>query len=162
MSLKRITLLLCAATLVLACGGEKETVEIEGGELAFEAEGEGVRISGEKEGVGAISGRFGENAEIPDGFPEDVPIYPGSDVIGGMVAGAGGMVTLQTGDDAEKVAAFYREKLVNEGWSLAPEMDLGGRQMLPIEKESRNGVVQISREPKATTIVLTVGMGPES
>ena len=162
MSLKRIILLLCAATLVLACGGEEETVEIEGGELTFEAKGEGVRISGEKEGVGAISGQFGENAEIPDGFPEDVPIYPGSKVIGGMVAGAGGMVTLQTGDDAEKVAAFYREKLVNEGWNLVPEMVLGGRQVLPIEKESRNGAVQISREAKATTIVLTVGMGPGS
>ena len=65
MSLTRIILLLCAATLVLACGGDEETVEIEGGELTFQAEGEGVRISGEKEGVGAISGQFGENAEIP-------------------------------------------------------------------------------------------------
>ena len=162
MSLKRLILLLCAATLVLACGGDEETVEIEGGELTFEVEGEDVRISGEKEGVGAISGRFGEKAEIPDGFPEDIPIYPGSDVIGGMVAGAGGMVTLQTGDDSEKVAAFYREKLVEEGWSLAPEMDLGGGQVLPIEKEGRNGAVQISREANATNIVVTVGMGPGS
>ena len=162
MALKRIILLLCAATLVLACGGDEKTVEIEGGELTFEAEGEGVRISGEQEGVGAITGRFGENAEIPDGFPEDVPIYPGSEVIGGMVAGAGGMVTLQTGDDAEKVAAFYREKLVKEGWSLSPEMDLGVQRVLPIQKEGQNGAVQISREADATTIVLTVGMGPGS
>jgi hypothetical protein len=159
MSVKRFILLLCAATLVLACGGEEETVEIEGGEVTFEAEGEGVRISGEKEGIGAISGQFGENAAIPDGFPEDVPIYPGTDVIGGMVAGDGGMITLQTGDDFEKVAAFYRENLVKEGWSLAPEMDLGGRWVLPVEKEGRDGAVQITREADATTIVITVGMG---
>jgi len=162
MSPTRFILLLCAATLVLACGGEEETVEIEGGELTFEAEGEGVRISGEKEGVGAISGRFGENAEIPDGFPEDVPIYPGADVIGGMVAGDGGMVTLQTRDDAEKVTAFYRENLVKEGWNIGQEMDLGGQRVLAVEKEGRNAAVQISREADATTIVTTVGMGPGS
>jgi hypothetical protein len=159
MSLTRFILLLCAATLLLACGGDEETVEIEGGELTFEAEGEGVRISGEKEGVGAISGQFGENAEIPNGFPEDVPIYPGADVIGGMAAGGGGMVTLQTGDDPEKVAAFYRENLVKEGWSLATEMDLGGQRVLAAEKEDRNAAVQISREANATTIVMTIGMG---
>jgi hypothetical protein len=162
MALKRIILLLCAATLVLACGGDEETVEIEGGEVTFEAEGEGVRISGEQEGVGAITGRFGENAEIPDGFPEDIPIYPGSDVVAGMVAGAGGMVTLQTGDDAEKVAVFYREKLVEEGWTLGPEMDLGAQLVLPIQKEGQNGAVQISREADVTNIVLTAGMGPGS
>jgi len=159
MSLTRIILLLCAATLVLACGGDEETVEIEGGELTFEAEGDGVRISGEKEGVGAISGRFGENAEIPDGFPEDVPIYPGADVIGGMVAGGGGMVTLQSGDDLGKVTAFYRENLVKEGWNLASEMDLGEQRVLAVQKEGRNGAVQISREGSDTNILITIGLG---
>ena len=160
MSLTRFILLLCAATLLFACGGEEEIVEIDGGKLTFEAKDEGVRISGEKEGVGAISGQFGDHAEIPDGFPKDVPIYPGTDVIGGMVAGEGGMVTLQTSDDIEKVAAFYRENLAKEGWTLGPEMDLGSQRVLPVEKEGRNAAVQIAREANATTIVVTIGLGP--
>jgi hypothetical protein len=162
MALKPIILLVCAATLVFACGGDEETVAIEGGEITIEAEGEGVRISGEQEGVGAISGQFGEKAEIPDGFPEDLPIYPGSEVVAGMLAGAGGMVTLQSGDDLEKVTAFYREKLVEEGWTLGPEMDMGAQRVLPIQKEGQNGAVQISREGDLTNIVLTAGFGPGS
>jgi len=159
MSVTRIILLLCAATLFFACGGEEETVEIEGGDLTVKAEGEGVRISGEKEGVGAISGQFGENAEIPDGFPEDVPIYPDAKVVGSMLAGGGGMVTLQTGDDPGEVTAFYRENLVKEGWSIASEMDLGGQHLLAVEKGGRNGAVQISREGSDTNILVTIGMG---
>jgi hypothetical protein len=79
-----------------------------------------------------------------------------------MVAGGGGMVTLQTGDDFEKVTAFYLEKLVEEGWSLGPAMDMGAQRVLPIQKEGRNGAVQISREGDVTNIVLTAGMGPGS
>jgi hypothetical protein len=162
MALRPIILLVCAATLALACGGDEETVEIEGGEITIEAEGEGARISGEQEGFGAFSGEFGEEAEIPDGFPEDIPIYPDSEVVAGMLAGAGGMVTLHTGDDIETVSAFYREKLVEEGWTLGPEMDIGPQRVLPMQKEGQNGAVQISRDGDLTKIVLTAGFGSGS
>jgi hypothetical protein len=159
MSVKRVSSLLLAATLALACGGDEKTVETESGTFTVEREGEGVRISGEEEGVGTFSGQFGENARIPDGFPEDVPVYPDARVMGGMAAGGGGMVTLQTEDDPEEVVDFYREKLVEEGWSLGPPMELMGQRVLPFEKGDRNGAVQISREESETTILLTIGMG---
>jgi hypothetical protein len=159
MSIIRFSLVLLAATLALACGGDEKTVETESGTFTVEREGEGVRISGEEEGVGAFSGQFGENARIPDGFPEDVPVYPDAKVMGGMAAGGGGMVTLQSEDDPDEVVDFYREKLVEEGWSLGPPMDLMGQRVLPFEKGDRNGAVQVSREESETTILLTVGMG---
>jgi hypothetical protein len=155
----RIIPILCAATLILACGGEEETVETESGSFTVETEGKGVRISGEDEEAGAISGQFGENAEIPDGFPKDVPIYPDAKVLGSMVTGEGTILTLQTADDPGKVTAFYREKLSKEGWSLASEIDLGGQRMLAIEKGERSGAVQISREGDDTNILVTVGAG---
>ena len=49
---------------------------------------------------------------------------------------------------------------MKEGWTLAPEMDLGGQRVLPVEKQGRNAAVQIAREANATTIVVTIGMGP--
>jgi hypothetical protein len=159
MRFHRIVLLLCAAILVLACGGEEKSVEIEGGEITIESEGKGVRISGDQEGTGAISGQFGENAEIPEGFPKDVPIYPDAKVVGSMLAGGRGMVTLQTGDDPGKAASFYRENLAKEGWSIVSEMNLGGQQVLAVEKGDRNGAVQISREGSHTNILVTIGMG---
>jgi hypothetical protein len=157
MSLTRLASVLFVATLALACGGDEETVETEGGTFTVAHEGEGLRISGEQEGVGAVSAEFGEDARIPDGFPDDVPVYPDARVVGGMVAGEGGMLTLQTGDDLEEVADFYGEKLAKEGWSLGPPIDLSDRRLLPFEKGGRSGAVQISREASDTTILITYG-----
>ena len=159
MSATRIVPLLCAAILVLACGGEEETIETEGGTFTVEAEGKGVRISGEDEEAGAISGQFGENAEVPDGFPKDVPIYPDAKVVGSMLTGEGTILTLQTADDPGKVTAFYRKNLSKEGWSLASEIDLGGQHVLAMEKGERSGAVQISREGNDTNILVTIGQG---
>jgi len=159
MSLVRLSSVLLVATLALACGGDEKTVEIDGASFTVEREGEGLRISGEDEEGGAFSGQFGENARVPDGFPKDVPVYPDAQVVGGMVAGEGGMLTLQTDDDLDEVAEFYREKLAKEGWSLGPPMDVMGRRLLSFEKGDRNGAVQISREANVTTILVTVGMG---
>jgi hypothetical protein len=159
MSLTRLLLLLFAATLVLACGGDDETIEIDGGKFTVEGEGEGFRILGENEELGEISAEFGKDVKIPDSFPKDIPTYPGASVLAGMVAGGGGMVTLQTGDDPEDVSAFYRENLAKEGWNLTPEMDLGGQRVLAFEKGDRNGAVQVSREGSDTTVVITVGLG---
>jgi hypothetical protein len=155
----RIIPLLFAAILVLACGGEEETVETEGGTFTVEREGKGIRISGKDEEAGVVSGQFGENAEVPDGFPEDVPVYPDAKVLGSMVTGEGTVLTLRTADDSKKVTAFYHEKLSEQGWSLASEIDLGGQHMLAIEKEERSGAVQISREGNETSIIVTVRQG---
>ncbi len=155
----RLTLFACAAALILACGGDERTVETEAGDLTFEAEGDRVVISGEQEGVGEISGQFGEDAEVPEAFPKDLPLYPDAKVMGSMLAGGGGMITLQSGDDPDEVVDFYREKLVDEGWTISAEMDLGEQRVLAVEKEGRNGAVQVSREGSDTTILVTIGMG---
>ncbi len=159
MWIHHLILLLFAVTLALACGGDEKTIETEEGTFTIETDDGGVRISGEEEGVGEVTGLFGENAKIPDGFPKDVPVYPDATVVAGMAAGEGGMVTLQTGDDPDEIVAFYREELKSEGWSLEGEMNLGGQRILPIEKGGRSGAVQISREGGDTTILIIVDAG---
>jgi hypothetical protein len=160
MWIHRLSLLLFTATLALACGGDEKTIETEGGTFTIETEDGGVRISGEEEGVGEVTGLFGENAKIPDGFPKDVPVYPDATVVAGMAGGEGGVVTLKTGDDPDEIVAFYREELRSGGWSLEGEMNLAGqRRILQIEKGGRSGAVQISREGVDTTILIIVGVG---
>lgn len=159
MWIHRFSLLLFTATLTLACGGDETTTPTEEGTFTVETEDGGVRISGEEEGAGKVTGLFGENAKIPDGFPKDVPVYPDATVVAGMASDEGGMVTLKTGDDPDEIVAFYREGLRSEGWSLESEMNLGGQQILPIEKGGRSGAVQISREGGDTTILIIVDAG---
>ena len=162
MWIHHLILLLFAATLVLACGGNEKTIETEEGTFTVETEDGGVRISGEEEGVGEVTGLFGENAKIPDGFPKDVPVYPGSEVSDATVAGAAVLIRLRTGDDFEKVVAFYREKLAEEGWSLTPEREFSGGRVLPVEKEGRKGAAQISREADGTAIFVAIGVNSAS
>jgi hypothetical protein len=159
MWIRHCSLLLFAAAMALACGGDETTVETEDGAFTVEADDGGVRISGEKEGVGEVEGLFGEDAKIPDAFPKDVPVYPDATVVAGMASGEGGMVTLQTGDDLDEIVAFYREELQGEGWSLESEMNLGGQRILPIEKAGRSGAVHISRKGDDTTILIIVNAG---
>lgn len=168
MKTHRIAGTLLAATLALACGGDEESVEphvetfaIETEEGAFQVEAseEGVRISGEEEGGGAVVGQFGEAVEIPDDFPQDVPLYPDAKVVAAMMSEGQGMLTLRTGDTPEQVAKYLREQFEREGWSFGSELDLMGQQMLAFEKGDRIGAVQISREESETSIILTVGSG---
>jgi hypothetical protein len=56
---------------------------------------------------------------IPDGFPSDVPIYPGA-VIGSSIStpGLGVFSMFETGDAVEKILAHYRSELAKNGWSV--------------------------------------------
>src|SRR5262245_48996218 len=64
--------------------------------------------------------------ELPANFPEDVPQYPGAEVVKARpTSEAGTSVTWSTGDDMVKVASFYADQLAAKGWSTnrvdAPE-----------------------------------------
>lgn len=61
-------------------------------------------------------------AEIPDVFPEEVPLYPGSVPALGKGTEVDGIpmtaVQLLTLDSAEDVYNFYLERFTNEGWTI--------------------------------------------
>lgn len=59
---------------------------------------------------------------IPENFPGDVPIYPDAKVTFAHV-GAGGdgesaSASLETGDSADKVSAWYKEAMNTNGWTV--------------------------------------------
>jgi hypothetical protein len=57
---------------------------------------------------------------IPEGFPSDVPIYPGATPGSSMaMPGLGVFATFQTGDSVDKILSHYRSELANGGWSVA-------------------------------------------
>ena len=71
----------------------------------------------------------GVTAAIPENFPDNVPIYPGSQPARGYAKQAEemGMYALQlaTMDSPSKVHEFYRTGLEASGWDLAPDRDHG-------------------------------------
>ncbi len=158
------TALAFAAALAAAaagCGREERTVRVDGGDVTIHEDGDEVEVRGET-GGGAIEGRFGEDVSLPEGFPDDVPIYPGATVVGSMQAAESGrMVTLRTADAPDRVQDFYRERLAGGGWEIASEMNFGGQRMLTAEKDDRVAAVQVGTAEDGTRVVLTVSEGGE-
>jgi hypothetical protein len=56
---------------------------------------------------------------IPEGFPSDVPVYPGAEIGPSMTTpGLGVFATFGTGDAVEPILTYYRTELAKNGWSV--------------------------------------------
>jgi len=73
----------------------------------------------------------GGTADIPEEFPNDVPIYPGSVPAQGRGITSEGVpmaaVKLYTTDSAEEVYEFYKDKFSGDGWTISPRENLEGK-----------------------------------
>ncbi len=71
------------------------------------------------------------DSKIPEAFPNEVPIYPGSTTAqgkGALVDGAPiAAVQLQTSDSPQEVYAYYVEKFARDGWTIDPDKNLKGK-----------------------------------
>jgi hypothetical protein len=56
---------------------------------------------------------------IPEGFPNDIPVYPGATIGSSMTTpGLGVFATFETDDPVETILTHYRGELAKSGWSL--------------------------------------------
>jgi hypothetical protein len=64
---------------------------------------------------------------IPEGFPSDVPVYPGAAPGSSMsMPGLGVFATFESNDAADKIVEHYRGELSKGGWSVTDSADGGG------------------------------------
>jgi len=95
--------------LALGCGGEKSETPASAGKAAS---------------VPTIADVW--TKELPANFPEDVPRYPGAEVVKARPSSEAGFVAgFSTPDDPAKVASYFADALAAQGWSTnrvdAPE-----------------------------------------
>jgi hypothetical protein len=151
--------LILAATL--ACGdGDERTIQTgEGSTATVHEDDEGVTVKGTTEDGEEYEVRVGAKADLPDDFPDDVPVHPEASVEGSMsMPGKGQMITFQTDSTPDEVYRFYKSGLVDEGWSIEADMNVGGQHMMAAEKGDR--VVSLQMMPGdegGTRVVVTVG-----
>lgn len=99
--------------------------------------------------------------KLPDNFPKDFPVYPGSKVTSAASStekgqGAGFWVTFSTGDAVDKVSAYYKSKLAANGWETTGTYQAGDSATESITKGSWKGTLAIVKEgsAKETNIVV--------
>lgn len=106
---------------------------------------------------------------LPANWPSDVPNYPGATVVYSgysnptdASSGAGAGATFTTPDDNTKVAAYYRDNLVKQGWQIAGESTAASTNIISATKDSRNLAISISRSENLTSIVVGIDQTPAS
>lgn len=164
----RATLALIAPlTLVLAaCGSETSgTFEGEDGETGEytidRATGETNATIETEDGTTTV--RSGSN--VPVDLPAGFSVYPGAEVVSNTVVkqgqGSGTLVSLESTDSPDKVAAYYKAQAEDAGITIQMEMTTNGMQMVGGESEDglTFSIMASPGDDGGTNAQLTVGQG---
>ncbi len=124
-------------------------------ELDSESGSANIRVSTEE---GDIEVSSGENAKLPEGMPEDIPIYPDMKIsLSQRQSQDNAYSVIGVSQEAsDKVAAWYKKEAAAQGWSetSSQEMDMGTMKMhtFAFEKDGRQLSVNVMRQEGATQI----------
>jgi hypothetical protein len=99
----------------------------------------------------------GMPAGLPGDLPRDLPIYPGAVTVEATrPRGRATSLVFEAQETPEKVAAFYRRRLLAGGWSLDGEMTVEGEYVLVASKQARRASALVSDQEGRTRITLTL------
>jgi hypothetical protein len=143
--------------------GEEVGEEIAGGIVGADVEVDGEDVTIETDD-GAVS-ISGDTRELPEDFPEDMPIYDDSEVDSATSMSSGGSTTyyvnLTTEDDITTVYEWYKAEVADEGWTITSDLLMtteSDMAQLAVEKDDMEAVISMSEdEPNVLGIILTVG-----
>lgn len=104
-------------------------------------------------------GTYETGGDVPDEWPEDVPVYAGATVqYSGSAADQGMAVMLMSKDSADAVVKFYKDIMASGGWKVESTMQGGGSTIMIGTKGSRTLSIAISGAGEAGT---SIGLGVE-
>ncbi len=150
-------ILVCAialASIALACGsGESpspDSAATPGDPTAAPATDPGAAPAAPTPGE-AAGEAIANDGVIPEGYPSDVPVYPGAAPGPSMtMAGLGVFATFESDDSVEQILEHYRGELSKGGWSVADAPDggldgtKGTRSVQVRARENENGRSEIA------------------
>jgi len=148
-----IGLVLSFAIVSSGCSwiGKKAVEETTG--VSVDKDNESVKVK-TKEGEAEI--QAGEN-KLPDGFPEDFPIYEDAKISGSSKIstdqGTSYTVQLETNDSMSAVADYYKSALPDSGYKVQATAETPDSVMYSLEK---GGMVQVTVVDGKTTVQITL------
>ncbi len=120
-----------------------------------------VQINGDSMEVTTDEGTAKIGGDVPSDWPTDVPVYEGADVqYSGSQNPANGrpghMMVMQSTDSSEDVYAFYKQELVNNGWTVESQANAAGASTLVAKKEGRTVSLLVTPVQDATAISIGI------
>ena len=139
---------------------EKVIEKSTGGQVDIDSGKDKVTFTDTKSGSSLT---FGEGLKLPDDFPKDVPIYPGSRVKGIIDVkqeGQGLNVTLESSDAFAQVKDWYAAEFKKGGWPEEASYLTEGSIMRTYTKDKVSMNVVLSEkndESRGTAVIITRG-----
>ena len=140
----------CGRTHTISTGDGKVTVTEKGKEGAASMTFTGK--SGEKVTMDINSGK------LPGDYPADAPVYKDAKITLSQTVSEknGRNLVMETGDAADKIAAFYKTGLESNGWKIEGTVAMGELNMITAAKGTRQFVVQITNSGDRRSIMQTL------
>ena len=162
MSLKTFRTLATAAAaflLLIGCGGEESTPDPqepvarpipatppkqpqEGKNKIIvekmDPDGKGMHLTATSDTGKQFNASIGDEVEIPEEFPKDVPIFPGATPMAFLSApGEGIIVTFKSSEEQQDIYDFYQSSLADGGWEVVEDSMFGKQLSFDALKDSR-------------------------
>jgi len=160
----KFVLPLLAATALAGCGQDSADTAAEkiakahGVDMDIDRDGDKATYT--MAGPDGSKVQVGENLTVPDGFPDDVAVYPELKIVSASSMPQGFMLHGQTSDGVEKVAGFYLDKMASGGWAKEGEFSQGdAMRTISFKKEARTATVNVIKGDDGTTVQLTAMTG---
>jgi len=95
--------------------------------------------------------------ELPENFPDDVPVFPGSAPTASLVSrGKDMVVSFNTSAKTKEVFSFYQESLGKQGWSVESRTEEPLHSALVTKKDQRTATLLVMAGPAGTHITVTI------
>jgi len=103
------------------------------------------------------------NVELPDGFPDDMPLYPRAIVKVASETAGMTLVSLETSDSMKQVWDYYNKEFDDKKWQTAGTWNTSEGGQISVEKDNQVCSVTIATVKKSgrTTVTIMVGSQPK-
>jgi hypothetical protein len=96
--------------------------------------------------------------KLPEGFPDDIPVFSPSQVTGSMIMGAMTMVTLESASSVTDVSNFYQRELITSGWQSAFAVPPSDTSYSGVFKKGNMALtISANKEGDKTNLILSYG-----
>jgi len=138
---------LAAGLLFTAACSRTHTITTADGKVSYQEKDKGagtVTVTGKDGKTATLS--FNGGGKVPADYPKDVPVYSGTKVLMSQSASEKNAhsLMLESADAADKIVAFYKKGLEDNGWKTENTVNAGQLTMVTATKDQREINLQIT------------------
>lgn len=108
-------------------------------------DGKGMHLTATDPGGQQIRASIGDEIDLPEEFPKDVPIFPGSTPMAFLFApNEGIIVTFKSAEEQQDIFDYYQSTLADDGWEILEEKTEEGRLSFEAIKQDRKVTITVT------------------